>query len=190
MSYDPADDDPGQSPDVVSGLPRYERDYIIPAQDVKGHSIRLYCRAAPTVARLIGEIIGSKKYPFRTQGDLIRWCIVHGAKRLAAGQQIAPGVLMHIDAANAVLAEEEYQLAFREFFNRLRAVVDQFLEQHAKGEARRVVSFARGHISQMPEGYWRERYLKELLDRYGELLDAEGQGANMLGDEGEQGGDT
>ena len=179
--------DPGQSPAEVSTLPQNERDYIIPARDVRGESVRLYCRAQPAVARLLADIQASHKYPFRTIGDIVRFCVVTGSKRLIAGRGIdaAKQNLMKIDAANVILAEEEYQIQFREFFNRLRAVTEHFLEAKAEGEARRVVSEARMRIKEMAKGYWRGRYLDELQERYGRLLDGKDEDAVTFDEDSE-----
>jgi hypothetical protein len=151
-------------------LPKDEREYIIPAQDAKGHNVRLYCRAMPSVGRLVADVHASKKYPFRTMGDIIRWCVVNGAKRLAAGKGV-PSVIAQVDAMIAVLQEDEFQLQFMEFFNLQRRVVDHYLEAKAAGEARRVVARSRAQIEAMEDGYWKTRYKEELLHRFGKLLD-------------------
>ena len=184
MAYEDDDsrnDDPGHTVDEAAGLPRDERAFIIPARDVRGDSVRLYCRAQPAVARLLADIQASHKYPFRTMGDVIRWCVVVGARRLAAGHAI-DSVVTHIEAATAVLADEEFQIQFREYFNRLRAVVDHFVEARANGEARRCISEARGRFMLMPAGYWRDRYMAELMDRYGKLLDGDGTSIDLEGE--------
>lgn len=169
-------EDPGLSPTQTAALPTNERDYLIPAQDAKGHHIRLYCRAPPTIGRIVADVHASRKYPFRTMGDLVRWCIVHGAKRLAAGAGV-PSVIAISDAMTAMLVDEEFQLAFLDFFQHLHRVIDNFIAAGSPGEARRVAAKCRAQIESMPDtqAYWKQRYRDELLKRYATLLDAPGE---------------
>lgn len=165
-------------------LPKRERDYVIPAQDSHGQSLRLYCRAMPTIGRLVTDVHASKKYPFRTQGDLIRWCIVTGVKTLIKGAGIQ-SVMAQSDAMIAALQDEEFQLQFKEFFGLLKRIVDTFIEQGAPGEARRVVTRAQAQIESMPDGYWKKKYRDDLIAKYRQMLDAEGAGVSFSGDEHE-----
>ena len=150
-----------------------ERDYVIPAQDTKGHHIRLYCRAQPAVGRLVADVHASRKYPFRTVGDLVRWCVVTGVKRLASGAGIN-SVMAHADAMIEIARDEEFQLQFLDAFISVQRVIDHFIVAGSPGEARRIVSLQRMRIEQMPEGYWKDRYRQELLNRWSSLLDAPG----------------
>lgn len=172
---DVENDDPGLTPEQTQGLPRHERDYIIPAQDHKGHHTRLYCRAAPVVGKMLADLVASKKYPFRTVGDAIRYCIASRSRVLLAQAGI-PSVLAQADTMISVLVDEEFQIQFLDFFGHLRKVVDTYMEAGSPHEAKRVVTRARAQIGQMPEGYWRDRYAEELIKRHGALIDQDGIG--------------
>lgn len=173
--FDPDPDNSAPDPGPIDTLSSNERDYIIPAQDAKGHHARLYCRTIPAVARMVADVHASRKYPFRTVGDLVRWCIVHGTKRLAAGAGIIT-VTAQADAMIAVFQDEEMQLQFMEFFTYMQRITNTYVESGAPGEARRVAALARAHIEAMPELqlYWKGKYREELLRRYSTLLDAPG----------------
>lgn len=174
--FDTDSDAEASAPDTgpqPEGLPQRERDFIIPAQDSKGHHVRLYCRAMPAVGRLVSDVHASRKYPFRTIGDVVRWCITDGVKRLASGAGIN-SVMAHADAMIAVFQDEEFQLQFLEFFNHMQRVVNTYVETGAAGEARRVVALAQAQIARMPDCYWRDRYTEELARRYGTLMAAHG----------------
>lgn len=171
--FDPDPDNASPDPGPIDTLPTHEREYIYPAQDAKGHHARLYCRTIPAVARMVTDVHASRKYPFRTVGDLVRWCIVTGTKRLAAGAGIN-SVTAHADAMIAVFQDEEFQLQFMEFFGYMQKIVNQYVEAGAPGEARRVVATTRARIEQMPDGYWKDKYREELLRRHATLLDAPG----------------
>lgn len=182
MSYfepdDDAVDDVGPDPVevLVAQLPTRVRDYLIAAADAKGHSVRVFCRVPPSVARLIHQVKDSGKYPFRTQADIIRFCIVHGCKMLVVGHGI-PSVWRQVETMMATLAEEEQQLQFLEFFNKAQQVIDRYQLDGAPGEARRVATMFKAHIDAMPETetYWRERYQTEHAKRWTALLDSVGE---------------
>lgn len=167
------DDDPGRDKDEIAGLPKVERAYLIPAKDNKGVSVRLQCRAQPEVARLINDVIASKKYPLRVQGDLIRWCIVSGTRKLAAGAGIK-SVMAQGWAISEMLIDELYQIDFADNFNKLKQVVDRYLERGSPAKAREIVTRVMIQIEAMPEAqrWHREQYKDELVRRYQSLLDA------------------
>jgi hypothetical protein len=175
---DNADVDPGPG----AGLPTKERDYIIPAQDSHGVSVRLYCRAMPTSGRLLADVVASRKYPFRTIGDAIRWCVTYGTKRLVSGAGLQ-SVMAQSDAMIAALQDEEFQLMFRETFMVMKRVIESYIEAKAPDQARRVAANMRGKIESMPDGYWKKRYHDELLTQWGTLLEA-GGAAMAFEDEG------
>jgi hypothetical protein len=172
--FDPDPDNASPDPGPVdTALPINERDYILPAQDSKGHHARLYCRTIPATARMVSDVHASRKYPFRTVGDLVRWCVDFGVRRLAAGKGINT-VTAHADTLIAMYQDEEFQLQFLEVFTYGQKIVNTYLEAGAAGEARRVVALTRAQIEAMPDGYWKDRYREELLKRYRSLLDAPG----------------
>lgn len=172
---DDSTDDSGPSETDVAGLPLKARDYLIPATDTKGHSMRLYCRVMPQVGRLVQQVYEAKRYPFRTMGDLVRWAIVDNCRRLAAGAGVE-SVWRQAEIMLRQLAEEEYQLQFLEFFRKTQEIVDRYIVDNSPGEARRVIATMKAYIDAMPvsEAYWRDRYRAELLRRWRPLLDAEG----------------
>jgi hypothetical protein len=175
-TYDPDPSNEAPDPGPVDAPTLKERDYIIPAQDSKGHHTRLYCRAIPSVGRMVADVHASRKYPFRTVGDLIRFCIVTKVKELASGAGIQ-SVIAQADAIIAYLQDEEYQLQFLEMFTHLQRVTNTYIEMGAPGEARRVAAHTRAFIEAMPDAdvYWKDKYREELLRRYSNLLDAPGE---------------
>lgn len=178
---DENDEDVGMGREDILGLPKRERDYVIPATDAKNQSVRAMCRMQPAYWRVGSEIIASKKYPFRVMGDMYRWCIVDGIKRLAAGAGIN-SVVAHADTIMTILTDEDYQLQFAENFTAMKRVVDRYVERNAMGKARELVTRIRTEIDRMPEGYWRDQYTGELETKYGSLLDGlRGSTANTGG---------
>lgn len=180
------------------GLPTRERDYLYPAKDAKGQSSRLQVRVMPEVARLVADLFQQHKYPFRVMGDLLRYCIVKEAKRLAAGAGL-PSVIAQGDLLTQILIDHEYQHQFQHNFELTAKNIAWYMQRGAAHKARQLVTILRDGIKRMPEGYWRLEYEKKLMKDYGHLLDGDegngkqagdsGTGSAFLGEEGDNGKD-
>jgi hypothetical protein len=155
------------------GLEADDRDYYVPAQDAKGHSDRIWARVTPAHIRELHVILQSRKFPFRTVSDIVRWCVDRGIRELAT-REGRPSVLRQVDAVMEVLREDYYCESFTNLFEALSRSVNRHLANGAHGEARRVVAMTREHLAAMPDGYWRRRYLDELDRQFGHLLTGEG----------------
>lgn len=149
-------------------------DFIIPAHDTKGHSERLWFRCQPGHDRMADVIVGSKRFPFRTKGDLIRWCLHVGLAKLEALEG-GPSVNHQVDAIMVVVRDSMFQQEFQAMFESLQAAVNQHMVAGADGAARRLIAQVRAHIERMPkDDDWRERYLKELSGKFGHMLKGSG----------------
>lgn len=177
--FDSDDEGTPPGPEIL-GLPADEREYLIPAKDSQGRSVRVMCRVAPETARLVAEVYQSHKWPFRVQGDLIRFAIAATARKLAAGAGLEGSVIAHGEILSNLLRDEEYQLQWEENFRLLRRVIDKYMARGAPSKARELVVRCLSSIRGMKEGYWRDQYEGEILKRYGAILDGEGEGNTAL----------
>jgi hypothetical protein len=123
--------------------------------------------------------VQSRRYPFRVQGDAIRWAVVTGLKKLAAGVGIE-STIAHADMILEMLRDEEYQLQFVENFQAMKRVVDRYIERGASGKARELLARVRVQIEAMPEGYWKDQYTEELARKYGPLMDGDGANTGVM----------
>ena len=149
-------------------------DFIIVAQDAKGHSERVGFRISPADDRALDTILASKKFPFRTKGDIMRWG-VHVAIRRLERMEDVPSVTQQVDATMLILRDEMFNHEFMATFEALGRVIQQHLAGGANGEARRLVTLVKDKIQKMPDGHWRDKYLSTLEERYGHI---EGTGAS------------
>lgn len=171
-------DDEGTPPGPEAlGLPADERDYLIPAKDSQGRSVRVMCRVAPETARLVAEVYQSHKWPFRVQGDLIRFAIASTARKLAVGAGLTDSVIAHGEILANLLRDEEYQLQWEENFRLLRRVIDKYMARGAPGKARELVHRCLNSIRGMKEGYWRDQYEAEIFKRYSAIIDGDTTGS-------------
>ena len=153
-------------------------DFIIAASDHQGHSERIYCRVQPQHARALSKVLGSKKFPFRTIGDIQRWCVIRGLKVLNRLEP-APGFMGMADAINEVLRQEMYMQEFNQMFSVMATVIQNHLNAGATGEARRLLSTVLKHIRNIQEDYWKHKAEDEVRSRFGHLLEAGGKTVSL-----------
>ena len=165
MNQDP--DGPANSYDIG--------EFRIPGSDTKGHYDRVFCRVMPGQALQIKTVLKSKRFPYRTEGDLERHAIYRHLKWLDT-LEVLPSVTQQVDAMIEVLNQEEFQQDFIAVFQNVQSVVAQYTATGANGEARRVLATIINHVDGMPEGYWKTRYRHELEEKFGHLMN---QGETM-----------
>lgn len=144
-------------------------DFIVAPADSKGVSYRLTFRVPPDMEKAIDEILASKKFPFSTRGDVLRYTTHQGLKELAKMEPVT-SVTKRVDILTSILNEEAAHTEFLAIFNHLQNAVEKYLAESAGDQATRVVGLAKHQFEGMPEGHWRERYLSEIDKRFGHLL--------------------
>lgn len=146
-------------------------DFIIPAQDAKGHSERVYASIQPGDSRALDVIKDSRRFPFRTKGDIIRWSIREGIRKLEHMEDV-PSVSAQVDMIAALMREEQFHSEFEHTFEQMGQVINRHMANAAYGEVRRVIAQVRMMIDRMPEGYWKDRYLGRLDDQFQKQMEA------------------
>lgn len=143
-------------------------DFIIPAQDHQGHSEREWARVMPSVDRTISTIVGSRRFPFKTKGDLIRWCIVRGTKVLEKMEPM-PGFVGRSEAIMDMLRDEIYMQEYTNMFQTLQRVVDGYVSMGESAQAKRLVAQTKAKILAMEEEFWRNKCLQMLAQKFSHL---------------------
>jgi len=144
-------------------------DFRIPATDTKGHSSRLWLRCIPSMARQVEQIVQSKRFPYRTKGDVLRhalhrhvnWLNRHGKVNSITGQ---------VDTILEIMRDDEANHDFRVVFDKLADRIAAYLREQERGEAMRLILAVQNHIANMPDGFWKLKYASEVKRRYGELI--------------------
>lgn len=161
----------GGSPAHLPHRAKYKpEDFIIPGQDNNGNSMRLWSRVVPMLDRAIDVMFASHRFPFRSKGDLIRWCIKDGVDRLEEMEPVTGSVMAQVDAMIGILRDEELNHGFLTLFQTMTNTIGMHVQAQAEGEARRVIATMQHHIMKMQDGYWRQRYLRELREKFGYLM--------------------
>ena len=145
------------------------KEFRVPATDTKGHNVRVWFRAQPGHAHQMETIVQSKKFPYRTKGDLLRHALLRHLRWLES-QEALPSVTAAVDSILDIMRDEEFASEFQLVWAKLSERIAMHLGNGSAGEARRLLLEVKRHIVAMPDCYWRDAYLKELETRYGYLL--------------------
>lgn len=146
-------------------------DFIIPASDTNGHNARQYFRAQPGHAQQVSIFVGSKRFPYRTKGDLLRHAMVRHLKWLAELEGTVPSVMSQVDAIMEVARHEEFQIEFRQVFNKVGEVINSLMASGDENEARRFLLRIGRNIKDMPpEDHRKKKYEDELDRRFGHII--------------------
>jgi hypothetical protein len=161
-----------------------ERSFLIPIKDSHGHSERVSLRVHPQYMPVLNNVLRSQKFPFRSTNDIVRYAIDRACRDLERRAEI-PSMMRRIDAIRDLLAAEENNIEFLGIFETATRQIQNYINTGAQGEAAKIVTEMRHQIREMPAGYWRDRYERELLTRFKHLLEVDaGDGANLTnGDE-------
>ena len=149
-------------------------EFRITASDTNGHSARHWFRTIPQMARQIEQVIAGKKFPYRTKGDLLRHALHRHISWLATQDKVL-SVSGQVDAIVELMRDEEMAADFTTVFDKLSERISGHLSSGANGEATRLVRMVQDHIKSMPDGYWRDRYQRQMKERYGHLIDQQGK---------------
>lgn len=145
-------------------------DFIVPSKDHKGDSVRVWNRIQPGHDRAVAVIVGSKRFPFKTAGDCVRWCIHRGLKSLEQMEPV-PSVTQQVEAMMGALRDEEFHQDFQTFIQHAQAVINRHVTEGAHGEARRLIAQLKADVLRMPKGYWRDKYLAAIQEQFRHILD-------------------
>jgi hypothetical protein len=164
--------DGGSDPDsVMVEPPKYKADdFLVPAADTAGRSARAQCRIPPIIAREIQEIIHQRRFPFRTDSDVVRWCIMYGLDALSQ-MEPSPGFLQRAIAEMEVLKDDEIWARQREVIQTLEASVKRYTDMNQWVEARRLVLDALARFRSGYEEKWREMILEQIKNKFQHVLE-------------------
>ena len=149
-------------------------DYIRPAHDANGNSVRLQCRVMPSVEAQINTLVLSRQFPYRREGDLVRDAIMRHLEFLHKKKTVHPNNLRQILLIEEIIKEEEFQQEFTTVFSSLERVVNNYTSNQQVGEARRVVASAKNRLEAMGDDAMKRKWLKALMDKFGHLLQVKG----------------
>jgi hypothetical protein len=145
--------------------------FTIPAVDEKGHSARGQFRLSPELDREADELVASRRFPFRTKGDMYRWCVFDGMRRLLHHDQTIPNFMAQIEIINVVLRRKSKLAAFEDTIRELADTVRDLERRGARGDILEVLNEIGYQIQACIEAdpYWGKRFQDEVDYRFGSL---------------------
>lgn len=145
--------------------------FLISATDDKGHGVKVYFRSPPSLLQQIENMLASRCFPYRNKGELIRHALVRHMYYLRSiSSSPIPSVMEQTEIIMEMCRQEDFASSFRQTLAKVAETVNAFMAQGDTGQARKMVLRVQRQINQMPEGYWRDKYLKQLEINHGDLL--------------------
>jgi hypothetical protein len=144
-------------------------EFLVPAQDEKGHSAREWVRLQPALEADVEFILSSKVFPYRSKSDLLRHAIYRHIQWLHRCKESMPKhLLVAFEAILEVLRNEELNQRNEHVFEQLRSVMEGYLSHGDNGEAKRVLAIIRSKLRGVQDGPWKRRFLSKLDRSYTE----------------------
>ena len=151
-------------------------EFFQPASDTKGHNVSASFRAPPGVLTRVSRILASGVVPYRTKGELLRHALIrhlHWLEGLIEDGVLEGSELTRYEAMRATLAEEEAMAQFTEIIERASIVINNLKNRGRTARAAKVAYRLLEEVKGIQDPDWRAEYVKELRDRFGELIKAQ-----------------
>ena len=122
-------------------------------------------------ANHVSAIVEKRIFPYRTKGDLMRHALhrhLHWLESLGSG---VPSITAQVDALMSILVDDERASVYRASFDKLGDRIAYYVGVGEVNQGRRLLLEVLSKIEGMPESYWKSRYIQEVKDNHGGLLD-------------------
>jgi hypothetical protein len=165
----PDQEDTTNKPTLVELQALDPASFRVPAKDGKGHDERIWVRIQPGHIQAMEAFVQSRKFPYRSIPELVRHAIfrhLHWLNNLGPVRSVTGAV----DAILALLREDEFMAEFKQVLETMDARVYLHLNQGETNQARRIVLETLRHVKDMPEGFWKDKYVKTIEEKFSQLL--------------------
>lgn len=155
--------------------------FIVPGRDHHGDSVREWCRVQPSTDHEVDAIIASKKWPFRTKGDFLRWAIWEGVKRINTMESVPGNMINVAETIIETCRASEIWMRFKTSIDATETMVKTFMEAGNESEALKLLSRVRAEAMKLEESGWRDQYMQEFEKRFGHIWARQNQRSVGLG---------
>jgi hypothetical protein len=159
------------------------RDYVIPANDHQGHSVRKQFRCSPSMSNEIAKIIQSHKWPWSTEGDMMRWATWEAVKKCERMEEIQNSMYAVANNIIEVSRETLMIVTFKASLDAVEKSVQELMGLGMEEEALRHLSELKDQAAKVSEPMWRKKYADEFERRFGRYwkdAKAKGKSAGMV----------
>ena len=144
--------------------------FKVPTSDEKGHNVHIAFRCMPLWAGHLDKIVSSQKFPYVSRGDVIKHAILRHFHWLEALEEVPGSVLGQIQLMVDLIEDDLRQQGFETVMEGLKERVSYHMNNGDLGQARRQVLQATKCVEEMPRGFWRDKFQRELKRGYKELM--------------------
>lgn len=145
------------------------RDYVIPANDHHGHSVRKQFRCTPSMSNEIAKIVQARKWPWSTEGDMMRWAVWEAVKRCERMEEVPDSMYAIANSMIEASREALMVVTFKTSLDEVEKTVRELMNLGMDSEALKHLSDLKDQAAKVSESQWREKYLEEFERRFGHL---------------------
>ena len=174
---------PSITPEIPTDMLEVTPNFRISSRDSQGGSEHVNFRIMPHYLRSIRQLILSGAVPdFKTESDFYRFAVHLSLDFIQRVTKFRSSFWGQIILTDALIDDMNREEAVDGLIEKLKVNVARRKEAGAVSEARRMVEFAIQSVNTMDSGYHRDKALREIQFRFGELLGDNGTGpVNELG---------
>lgn len=148
--------------------PRYKTaEFNVAASDDKGHFSKVVFNVQPALAQQANLLYNSRMFPYDSLSSLLRHALLRHIRWLQAFKEPVKSVMGQVNVINKLLDEDEHASQFLSTFNKLSQRINEYIGLGDKGEAVRLIMEVTAYIREMPDTYWKKKYIEELDKRCG-----------------------
>lgn len=151
----------------VDELDFSHEEWVVPATDAKGHSVRESVRIPPVMHRAIEVLVASKRFPYKTVGDFVRHAIYRNLFFCHRRADDVPRHLLSVAESVIVQMRDEHQMMT------MRAAIEatvKTLSQHATdgnvAMVRQIIGQIHSMLSQIDKNSaWKKQFLRQFAQQ-------------------------
>lgn len=156
--------------------------FFVPTTDGKGHSLRVEFRIMGEYVRNVEKVVHSKWFPYVTASDFYRHAVSRHIKYLQT-QAPLQSMSAQTDIIAKILEEAEQAQKFTKIFDKLKKVIGEHVANGRPGQATSLIIQLRPKFDALPDGEWRDQYVKEFEREFGYLMAGGESVSKLFGDE-------
>lgn len=145
------------------------KEFQIPAGDAKGHSVRKAFRMNPQMDMQIEMILGSKKFPYRTEGEFLRHAVFLHLRWIREQAEIPNSILPQIEAIVEMVRIQEGNAQFGDVIAKIVNTVEVLIKGGHKSKASELVDDVLVQVEKIKDSYWRDKYRREVIKLLGHV---------------------
>lgn len=149
-------------------------EFLVAAQDTKGHSASVHFRIQPGTVRDIEVFLSEYKHKFgwSTASDFHRWAVKNALERAAkiAGDGKLSDAMEIKSIVDEMVADKLIRVQWTESMDQVAQTVERLSNAGMRDEAVRLLGKVKGKLRNMTDKRWQKRYEELFDERFGRLL--------------------